>query len=396
MSTNPGFVSESARTDAAAGRGERESARASARVVALYLPQFHPIAENDEWWGTGFTEWTNVARARPLFRGHEQPKLPGELGFYDLRLAETREAQANLAQQHGVAAFCYWHYWFAGRRLLERPFDEVLQSGQPRFGFCLGWANQNWTTIWTGGRSTLVRQTYPGSDDYERHFQSVLPAFLDERYFRVDGRPLFLVYRPNDLPNASAFAHQWRDLAERAGLPGLYLVGETKGAWSASRTGFDAEVHAALYDVYPGPRVPGRVGARLDRIIRRRPKHYSYEALSLRREGVGDVSHPRLPMVVSNWDSTPRFGRHGFVLSGSTPELFGHAMRNAIDATQVLPPEQRIVFLKSWSEWAEGNYVEPDRTNGDAYLRAIDDAVHADASIPSSGTTSDAGVAGST
>ncbi len=168
-------------------------------MIAHYLPQFHPIVENDEWWGAGFTEWTNVAQARPLFRGHEQPKLPGELGFYDLRLAETREAQAALAERYGIEAFCYWHYWFAGRRLLERPFREVLDSGRPRLEFCLGWANQHWTTIWTGGRSILVEQTYPGEEDHERHFRELLPAFRDERYLRVDGRPLFLVYRPERL-----------------------------------------------------------------------------------------------------------------------------------------------------------------------------------------------------
>ena len=362
--------------DATTDAGRRSNV-ARARVVALYLPQFHPIPENDEWWGAGFTEWTNVARARPLFDGHEQPKLPGELGFYDLRLAETRAAQAALAERHGVEAFCYWHYWFAGRRLLERPFDEVLETGQPRFEFCLAWANQNWSTIWTGGRSVLVPQTYPGPADHERHFLAVLPAFRDERYFRVDGRPLFLVYRPNDLPDAAAFAEQWRHLARRAGLPGLYLVGETKAGWSASSVGFDAELHAALYDVYPQPRIPGRVGARFDRWFRRGPKQYPYQELMRRLEDVGSASHPRLPMVVSNWDSTPRFGRHGFILSGSTPDLFGAAMRDAIEATQVLPSEQRLVFLKSWNEWAEGNYVEPDRAHGDAYLRAMADAVYA-------------------
>jgi Glycosyltransferase WbsX len=388
-------VTELALVGPSPGPSERQTSTAAARVVALYLPQFHPIAENDEWWGAGFTEWTNVARARPLFRGHEQPKLPGELGFYDLRLAETRAAQATLAERHGVAAFCYWHYWFAGRRLLERPFNEVLASGQPRFEFCLGWANQHWSTIWTGGRSILVEQTYPGPDDHERHFRAVLPAFRDERYFRVDGRPLFLVYRPNDLPDAAAFADQWRRLAERAGFPGLYLVGETKGGWNASRSGFDAELHATLYDVYPGPRISGRVGARLDRRFRRRPKRYPYEALTRLRHEVGGPSHPKLPMVVSNWDSTPRFGRHGFILSGSTPARFGTALREAIDATQALPPAQRIVFLKSWNEWAEGNYVEPDRRNGDAYLRAAADAIYADTPGAPAGTMSDAGAAGS-
>jgi hypothetical protein len=349
---------------------------ARARVVAHYLPQYHPIAENDEWWGAGFTEWTNVARARPLFRGHEQPKVPGRLGFYDLRLADTRAAQADLAARHGVEAFCYWHYWFAGRRLLERPFREVLESGEPRFGFCLGWANQHWTNIWTGGRNVLVEQTYPGAGDHERHFRELLPAFCDERYLRVDGRPLFHVYRPADLPDAARFADQWRALAQREGLPGLYLVGEAKGGWRAADDGFDAEVHPRLYDVHPGPLVPGRFGPRLDRLLRRRPKTYPYAAFARMPRQPSRLPHPELPMVVSNWDSTPRFGRHGFVLTGSTPEMFEGAMRLAVESTRELPPEQRLVFLKSWNEWAEGNYVEPDRRHGDAYLRAVAAAVY--------------------
>jgi len=353
---------------------DRRAARA--RVVAHYLPQFHPIAENDEWWGAGFTEWTNVARARPMFRGHDQPKVPGELGFYDLRLAETREAQAALAARHGIEAFCYWHYWFAGRRLLERPFREVLESGEPRFGFCFAWATQHWTTIWTGGRRILVEQSYPGPDDHERHFRELLPAFRDERYLRVDGRPLFMVYRPSDLPDAARFAEQWRRLAEREGLPGLYLVGEAKNGWRAAPDGFDAEVHPRLYDVFPGPMVPGRLGHHLDRLLRRRPKVYPYADLARMPRQPSRGAHPEFPVVVSNWDSTPRFGRHGFVLTGGTPQLFEEAMRRAVDSTQELPPEQRVVFLKSWNEWAEGNYVEPDRRHGDAYLRAVAAAVY--------------------
>jgi lipopolysaccharide biosynthesis protein len=338
-----------------------------ARVIALYLPQFHPIAENDEWWGPGFTEWTNVARARPWFPGHDQPKLPGALGFYDLRLPETRAAQAELAAAHGIEAFCYWHYWFAGRRLLELPFQEVLRSGEPDFPFCLGWANQNWSTIWTGGNRVLVPQTYPGSEDHGRHFEAVLPAFRDPRYVRVDGRPLFFVYRPNDLPHAREFAGQWRTLAERAGLPGLYLVGETKGGWSAAASGFDAELQVPLYDA-ARRRVNGPVGARLER-MRRRPRRVPYATIAAAERTT--LPFPRLPAVLSNWDNTPRFGSRGFVLTGATPEAFRTNLHGAIHAVRDLPAEQRIVFLKSWNEWAEGNYVEPDRRHGTAYLREV-------------------------
>jgi lipopolysaccharide biosynthesis protein len=337
-----------------------------ARVIALYLPQFHPIPENDEWWGAGFTEWTNVARARPLFPGHDQPKLPGKLGFYDLRLPDTRAAQAELASAHGIGAFCYWHYWFAGRRLLERPFAEVLRTGEPDFPFCLGWANQDWSTVWTGGNRVLVEQTYPGPADHARHFEALLPAFEDPRYLRVDGRPLFFVYRPHQLPDASAFADQWRELAERAGLPGLYLVGETKGGWSATVSEFDAELEVPLYAA-SRRKFNGRVGSRIDN-LRRRPLRVPYESIGAPARA--SMPHPQLPVVLSNWDNTPRFGRRGVVFDGATPASFGRSVRTAIDAVQDLPIEQRIVFLKSWNEWAEGNYVEPDRRHGTAFLEA--------------------------
>src|SRR5437899_636840 len=190
-----------------------------ARALAFYLPQFHPIPENDEWWGPGFSEWTNTAKARPLFPGHMQPHIPADLGFYDLRLPESREAQATLARSYEVEAFCYWHYWFSGRRILERPFAEVLKSGEPKLPFCLGWANQTWSGIWHGDPDRiLIEQTFPGAADHEAHFNSVFQAFADERYVRVAGKPLFYVYRPLAIPEVSRFTDLWRKLADRAGL----------------------------------------------------------------------------------------------------------------------------------------------------------------------------------
>ena len=215
-----------------------------ARVVAFYLPQFHPVPENDEWWGAGFSEWTNSAKARPLFPGHVQPHIPADLGFYDLRLAESREAQAALARKYGVEAFCYWHYWFAGRRILERPYEEMLASGEPHFSFCLGWANQTWSGIWHGaGERILIEQTYPGADDDRRHFDHVLPAFRDARYFRVNGKPLFYVFRPEQLPDPAAFVERWQAMAVEAGLEGLYLVAEISDLLGAGPTYVDAERH---------------------------------------------------------------------------------------------------------------------------------------------------------
>src|SRR5439155_14140664 len=200
------------------------------RFIAFYLPQFHPIPENDRWWGPGFTEWTNVARATPLFPGHYQPRLPADLGFYDLRIPEVRVAQADLARAHGVEAFCYWHYWFAGKRLLERPFTEVLESGEPDFPFCLAWANQSWSGIWHGAPDrVLMEQTYPGRRDHEDHFRVLVEAFADPRYVTVDGAPVFVVYAPRELPEPRRVTDVWRELAAKAGFPALHLVAVAQG-----------------------------------------------------------------------------------------------------------------------------------------------------------------------
>jgi hypothetical protein len=340
------------------------------RVIAFYLPQFHPVPENDEFWGVGFTEWTHVAAARPLYRGHEQPKLPGALGFYDLRLAETRAAQAELARAHGVGGFMYWHYWFAGRRLLERPFQEVLESGEPDFPFCLAWANPSWTGIWYGAPDRIVvEQTYPGRSDYEAHFEAILPALRDPRYIRVRGRPLFAVFRPNELPDSKEFCSIWRELADRAGLPGLHLVGFGPRRFDPSQWGFDASV-------MHGPQHP-RMHRRSLRSWRSqlrtwwgRPVVDSYRRY-VERGFPEAVSALDYPVALSNWDNTPRSGPRGLVLEGGSPELFRQHLREALARVADREPDHQIVFLKSWNEWAEGNYVEPDRRFGYGYLEVI-------------------------
>jgi hypothetical protein len=343
------------------------------RVIAFYLPQFHPTAENDAFWGAGFPEWTHVASANPLYRGPRQPKIPGELGFYDLRTPETREAQAGLARAHGIAGFFYWHYWFAGRRLLRRPFEEVLASGKPDFPFCLGWANESWTGRWHNPpERILCEQTYGGRADFEAHFETVLPALRDPRYLRVEEHPLFAVYRPNELPDAKAFCDLWRALAARAGLPGLHLVGFGHRRWDPTQHGFDASILHGIH--LPGLRKSTRGWRGRLRALRGRPVVYSYRRFVER--GLPEVASPLdYPVALSNWDNTPRAGKRGIVLEGGTPELFRQHLREAIGRVASRRPDQRIVFLKSWNEWAEGNYVEPDRQFGTAYLEVIRDEV---------------------
>jgi len=220
----------------------------TARVIAFHLPQFYPTPENDKWWGKGFTEWTNTAKATPLFPGHYQPHIPADLGFYDLRLPEARHAQAELAKEYGIAGFCYYHYWFGGRRILERPVNEILQSKEPDFPFCLCWANHSWNTAWQGTDSMLIEQVYPGWDDHAAHFDWLLQAFTDPRYLKVDGKPIFVIYRPDDIPDVEKVVDFWRERAIKAGLPGLYLIGVSHRAetWDPRLRGLDASTMQAL------------------------------------------------------------------------------------------------------------------------------------------------------
>jgi len=356
----------------------------SVRAIAFYLPQFYPIPENDQWWGRGFTEWTNVAKARPLFRGHYQPHLPADLGFYDLRLPETREAQAAMARQYGIEAFCYWHYWFGnGVRILERVFDEVLASGSPDFPFCLGWANETWTGIWHGAPNRiLIEQKYPGFEDYRRHFDFLLRAFLDRRYVRVDGKPLLFIYRPHHIPECPMVLEFWRGLAAKAGLPGLHLVALAPNAeWNPVEYGFDAGTIQISFS-------PLRYLQRLRRKIERQPllgplvKRMIHKPLyvhSYRESMPGftkrNVAWEYYPTVLPNWDNTPRSGRDGVVLAGSTPELFRLHLREAVAAASRYDEDRRIIFVKSWNEWAEGNHLEPDRESGHAYLEVLRDEI---------------------
>ena len=372
----------------------------AARLIAFYLPQFFPIPENDAWWGPGFTEWTNVAKAKPLFPGHWQPHIPADLGFYDLRLSETRCAQAKLARDSGVEGFAYWHYWFGnGRRILERPFNEVLASGEPDYPFCLAWANQSWTGIWHGlSNQTLMEQTYPGVDDAERHFAWCLEAFRDPRHIRVDGKPIFIVFAPHEMPSTEDFARHWRQMAEQAGLPGLFLVAISNvykpGAdmyRDAIYAPFDAVTPLAPQDYLDGP---GRRDSRdwrrrfreidIGRFHRlkagrlKRPKRILYADVVRHALETMPNEERFLPAVLPNWDNTPRSAYRGVVYEGATPALFGEYLRKAVRIVRDRPPERRIVFLKAWNEWAEGNYVEPDTHWKHAYLDAIRDVIMPD------------------
>jgi lipopolysaccharide biosynthesis protein len=353
-----------------------------ARVIAFYLPQFHPIPENDRWWGKGFTEWTNVTKARPAFRGHYQPRLPADLGFYDLRVAESRGAQAALAREFGIQGFCYFHYWFNGKRLLERPFDEVLASGRPDFPFCLCWANESWSRRWLGEeRDVLMEQTYSREDDLA-HAHWLGHAFADNRYVRIGGRPLLLVYRPTHLPDANRTVELWRDVFKRQRLGNPYLVGVDAHCpgLDCRQLGFDSTlVFTPQLSALPGW---SGDGWKLRRFLRNMQLHIRngrtkvYDIAEARR-AMAQIPRdfPHVECVFVGWDNTPRRGSNGIVMINATAEEFGAALRSAIYDMALSAEGDNLLFINAWNEWAEGNHLEPDQRFGRGYLQQVKQAV---------------------
>lgn len=349
------------------------------RAIAFYLPQYHPIPENDEWWGKGFTEWRNVAKARPLFPGHYQPHLPADLGFYDLRLPEAREEQANLARQYGIHGFCYYHYWFNGRRVLERPFNDVLASGKPGLPFCLCWANENWTRAWDGGeKNILLGQNYSHEDDLE-HINSLMPAFRDPRYIRVNGKPVFLVYRTGLLPDPKRTAEIWREAAIRSGIGDLYLVRVERFARDIdpASIGFDAAVEFApdadgmtkrrFHNGWSG--FLGKFGIAKRAYAQNRIVDYNDLAQSMASRPLPEFK--RFRCVTPMWDNSARRKQHAWITINSTPTLYqGWLEKMATQTREHFQGDEQLLFINAWNEWAEGNHLEPDLKWGRAYLEA--------------------------
>jgi capsular polysaccharide biosynthesis protein len=365
------------------------------RVLAIHLPQFHPIPENDTWWGAGFTEWTNVARARALFPGHGQPRVPSDLGFYDLRLAEAREAQARLAREHGIDGFCHYHYWFNGRRLLDRPVRDILATQRPDFPFCLFWANETWSRRWTGEESEiLVPQTYSEEDNivHARHLAAV---FSDRRHIRVAGRPLFLIYRPTHMDVLPHFLAELRAQCALAGTGDPLVLGCSAHAEATDmRTlGLDGTL-----DFQPKLGfLPGAFDEDEEARTRRNrelgvdaPGPRLYRADDLRAEMNrfrDNLPHAVYPSVFVSWDNTPRRGSDGIVLLPRSPASFRRGLHEALDYLDRRGRElaEPLLFLNAWNEWGEGNHLEPDLAEGRAYLAEVVSATAARRPRPAAG-----------
>jgi len=362
-------------------------------ALAYYLPQFHPIPENDAWWGKGFTEWRSVAGARRLFRGHYQPHVPADLGFYDLRLDGIRAEQADLARQARLSGFIYWHYWLHGRELLDRPLKALLRQKEVRFPFCVAWANHDWTRRWVGGDGAVVLAQRYSPDDDLRHILALRPALTDERYVTYDGRPIIFVYRSADLPDARATTDIWREEASRWGLPGLYLV-SLESAPRERRDprpcGFDAALqHEPAWWEMPRSSARHLVARKMCRAIGSsypvvvRYKDFAEAALK-RTESSMALGYPRWPGVAVGFDNTPRYGhrRRGTVLTGATPAAYEGWLRAAIEGARQTcerfypgPARQPLVAINAWNEWAEGMHLEPDLRYGIGFVEATQRAI---------------------
>ncbi|MBD3750372.1 MAG: glycoside hydrolase family 99-like domain-containing protein [Sphingobacteriales bacterium] len=342
------------------------------KIIAHYLPQYHPIPENDTWWGKGFTEWTNVSKAQPLFKGHIQPRLPADLGFYDLRLPEVREAQAQLAIDAGVHGFCYWHYWFGnGKRLLERPFNEVLESRKPNLPFCLGWANETWSGIWHGeDKRILIEQRYDGQEDQDLHFDFLLKAFKDERYIKVNHAPLFYIYRPLQIPNIKEYLQYWDQKAITHGFNGIHFI--SNGYYP----NFKEDGFKAFVDTVPFiPQLKTTLKNRLLRKFTNIPMVKTYKDFVHAPHFDRVLKADEYPSILPGWDNTPRSRERGIVFFGSNPDLFKLHVKKVLKQIKT-QNKDGIIFLKSWNEWAEGNYMEPDQIFGMQYLNVLKEALN--------------------
>jgi hypothetical protein len=360
--------------------------KSKARVIAFYLPQFHPIPENDENWGKGFTEWTNVVQAKPLFKNHDQPRIPADLGFYDLRLSEVREAQAKMAQEHGVEGFMYWHYWFGnGKMLLEKPFQEVLSSGKPDFPFCLGWANHSWSTkTWVKDKALkrdkmIAEQLYPGEEDYRKHFDYVLPAFKDKRYITVDGCPVFNIYDPLAIPDIQIFMKLWREMAVENGLKGIHFIGYRYGR-NATVEKFKAIGFDGIISLNTWEAECKSVGNKWLKMLRSQIsfkfggallQKYDYREIIDHLFVDEDKQENIYPTILPGYDRTARSARQAIIYHGSTPKLFGKHVDAALKLVEHKKDEHKLIFLKSWNEWGEANYMEPDLKHGLEYLKEL-------------------------
>lgn len=349
------------------------------RPIAFYLPQFYPTPENDQWWEPGFTEWTNVVRTKPLFRGHYQPRIPRDLGFYDLRVSETREKQAKLAREAGIEGFCYWHYWFAGRRLLDQVFREVLECKKPDFPFCLCWANHSWKAkTWhpQAPDIMLMEQTYPGEQDYIDHFYAMLPAFKDPRYMKVNGKLIFGIFDPPSFDSSDLFFRTWDRLAKENGLEGFFYFGLLQQEFKSSmfdHSNYDVITYDSVQDAYSSIRIQ-KLQKRINKFLFekfQKPITCPYEYYVDFAVEAFKKHSKFVPCIDPDFDHSPRSAHRWVILNDSTPQKWATLCERVTNECCHREGEENLLFIKAWNEWGEGNYLEPDRKWGKQYIEQM-------------------------
>lgn len=360
------------------------------KIITFYLPQYHTIPENDKWWGDGFTDWNNVKKGFPRFKGHYQPHVPSELGYYDLTNENTRIAQAELAKEYGISAFCYYHYWFNEKMLLEKPLNEVLNTGKPDFPFCICWANENWTRRWDGlDNEVLIQQNYEEYDPII-HMEWLLKVFSDKRYVRIDGRPLYLIYNPCDIPDLRDKIVLWRELAKENGFPDIYIcsVKSIHNKFNENiliALGFDA-----LVDFIPNRDLENYRNntifqklwfykllnkiiqmSGLTKKIRKLPLTNLYDYRKIASDSMADYEYKQktFPCVIPSWDNSAR-KRNSTVIHNEDTGLYEKWLENSCNKVMKNSPDEQIVFINAWNEWAEGCHLEPDLKNGRKFLES--------------------------
>lgn len=362
------------------------------RPIAIYLPQYHQVKENDVWWGEGFTEWTNVKKAKPLFKNHHQPHIPGQLGYYDLNNPEVKEAQGKLAAENNIYGFCYYHYWFNGRRILETPFNEVLNSGSPNFPFMLCWANENWTRTWDGGdHHILLEQKYSDEDDI-KHIQSLIPAFEDLRYIRVNNKPVFVIYRSTKIPDIKSTILRWRKELAKVNLEVYLCRMDSFGEYGQKylEEGFDAAINFEPFGFNKDRFTENLIKQKIKNkfsiwYIKYKLANIKTRELILHKlttevdynEYVDFVINQPLPDykifpgITPSWDNTARRQKNFFLFKNSSPSKFRQWLNYIVENFRPKNEEENFIFINAWNEWGEGNHLEPCERWGKQYLEAV-------------------------
>lgn len=349
------------------------------KLFAFYLPQFYPTRENDEWWGKGTTEWNNVCRAVPQFIGHYQPRQPGELGFYDLRLVENIERQVELAKMYGIFGFCFYYYWFDGKRLLDKPLDTFIANHEIDFPFCLCWCNESWTSAFvSGGASTVIMKQNDTEESYKKFIEDYSTYLKDDRYYSINGKKVLMIYKVQDIPNKRRVIEYWREYCLNNGIGELYIIGCWRPGekYDALEFGFDALFEFQASSIMKYCKL---VNDRIDFVDSDfTGRIYSYkdvveEEIYKRNYTYQKLYHAIFPM----WDNTPRRNNHdGIIFHESTPLLYKKWLKELIkDNNERRDLDDNLGFINSWNEWGEGSYIEPDKYYGYAYLNATREAI---------------------